>query len=291
MRTLASMNRRARAGRQAITTRRASMKAGKSTRQDPISWSRGVPAAFLVGALLLAVLSVPAVLVPGTLIGATIAAALFAGAFLAKRRGWRSRAAAGALMGVLLALAVSIAAWAVAPGEPEAALWRVITLNVVVNSMITPLDDAMTGWFGGVALLEQQQQVRFAVSNLVFGLLAGLLGGLLASGKPRPAGDAPSPEGEEAAKPATGATEPQPQAEKPGDAAAPTASPADSPSLPAVPVADAEPVAEETSAPGYEPAPIPTESMESPELGDGAQESADGAEGHSTTNEPQEKSE
>ena len=245
--------------------------------------------AFLVGVLLLAVLSVPAVLIPGTLIGATIAAALFAGAFLAKRRGWRSRAAAGALMGVLLALAVSIAAWGMAPGEPDAALWQVIALNVVVNSMITPLDDAMTGWLGGVALLEQQQQhVRFAVSNLVFGLLAGLLGGLLASGRPRPAGDAPSPEGEDAAEPATGATESPPQAEKPGNAAAPTASPADSPSLPAVPVAEAELVAEETGAPVGETAPLPMEPLEEDA---GALESADGAEGHSTTDEPQEKSE
>ncbi len=288
MRTLASMNRRAKAGRQVIVARRAGVKDRKSMRQDPSSWSLGVPVAFLVGVLLLAVLSVPAVLIPGTLIGATIAAALFAGALLAKRRGWRSRAAAGALMGVLLALAVSIAAWGMAPGEPDAALWQVIALNVVVNSMITPLDDAMTRWLGGVALLEEQQHVRFAVSNLVFGLLAGLLGGLLASGRPRAADDTPSPEEEDAPEPANGPTESPPQADKLEDAAAPTASPAELPSTPRVPVAEAEPVAVETGAPVGETAPLPMEPLEEDA---GALESADGAEGHSTTDVPQEKNE
>ncbi len=145
-------------------------------------------AIFLAYGLLLAVaLSIPAIFVPGTRIGALLAAALLTGAIASRGRSWPLRLAWGSLMGLLLGGALSVAAWALLSDAPDAALWQATGLNVAANSTIRPVDEALGSWLSGYELLEDRLlYIRFAVSNLLLGLVGGLGGGLLASGRPRP---------------------------------------------------------------------------------------------------------
>ena len=149
----------------------------------------GTTTVLAVGLLLTTALSLPAVLEPSTRSGATLAGALIAGALAAKGKTWPARAARGALLGLLLGAALSIAGWGLLSNAPDAALWQVTGLNVAANSTIRPVDEAVTSWFSGYGLLEGHLlYIRFAVSNLLLGLVGGLAGGLLASGRLREAG-------------------------------------------------------------------------------------------------------
>ena len=150
-------------------------------------WLRALPwrasLAFVTGTLIGAALSVPAVLVPGTRTGATIAAALFAGALIARGRAVMPRVVVGGAMGLALALTISATASLLVRDEPNAALWQVITREVVTHSMIAPLDEVIAPWLDGFEQLEEHLLLaRFAASNLVLGLAGGFLGGLLSSG-------------------------------------------------------------------------------------------------------------
>ena len=138
------------------------------------------------GFLLTATLSLPAVLVPGTRVGATLAGALIAGALAGRGKGLWVRAASGALVGLLLGAALSVAAWGLLSDDPNAALWQVTGLNILANSNIRPVDDGLSSWLGGYDQLEGHLiYFRSAASNVLLGLVGGLVGGLLASGKPR----------------------------------------------------------------------------------------------------------
>ena len=150
-------------------------------------WLRALPwrasLAFVTGTLIGAALSVPAVLVPGTRTGATIAAALFAGALIARDRAVMPRVVVGGAMGLALALTISATASLLVRDEPNAALWQVITREVVTHSMIAPLDEVIAPWLDGFEQMEEHLLLaRFAASNLVLGLAGGFLGGLLSSG-------------------------------------------------------------------------------------------------------------
>ena len=149
-----------------------------------------IAGALLTGAILMVALSVPAVLVPNTRVGATLAAVLVASALAARGRGWPSRAAAGAALGVALAIAVSAAAWGLLIVEPDAPVWRIVARDVVGNSMGTPLDGPLESWLNGFGQAEEHMLlVRFGASNLVLAIAGGLLGGLLASGSRTGSGD------------------------------------------------------------------------------------------------------
>ena len=128
------------------------------------------------------VLSVPAVLVPGTRVGAMAAGALITGGMIGKGDNWWIRALAGRLIGVLLGLGVSVAAWDLLTfGSPEAS-WQVTTRNIVTNSTVAILDDAIGSWLDGFEAMEGNLlHAQFMSVNLLLGLLGGSLGGWLAS--------------------------------------------------------------------------------------------------------------
>ena len=94
------------------------------------------------------------------------------------------RVVVGGVMGLALALTISATALLLVRDEPDAALWQVITREVVTHSMIGPLDEVIAPWLGGFEQMEEHLLLaRFTASNLVLGLAGGLLGGLLASGR------------------------------------------------------------------------------------------------------------
>ena len=174
--------------------------------------------AFVTGALIVAALSVPAVLVPGTRTGATVAAALFSGALMARGRVVMSRVVVGGAMGLALALTMSASALLLVSDEPNAALWQVITREVVTHSMIAPLDEVIAPWLGGFEQMEEHLLLaRFAVSTLVLGLAGGLLGGLLASGSARDSGETPGTDEGEIKRPSDGAEDVEESADGPHD--------------------------------------------------------------------------
>ena len=181
-----------------------------------------IAGALFVGALLMVALSVPAVLVPGTRTGATVAAALIAGALAAKGRRWLPRAGVGVAMGVVLALAVSAAAWGVLSDAPDPLVWQVVALNVVTHSMVAPLDEVSPPWLGGFEQMEEHLLLaRFAVSNLFLGLVGGLLGGLLASGSAPGRGEMPGAEEDLERQPPDGVEDVEESEDGPHDAPPP----------------------------------------------------------------------
>ena len=172
-------------------------------------WLRALPwrasLAFVTGTLIVSALSVPAVLVPGTRTGATIAAALFAGALIARGRAVMPRVVVGVAMGLALALTISATASLLVRDEPNAALWQVITREVVTHSMIAPLDEVIAPWLDGFEQMEEHLLLaRFAASNLVLGLAGGFLGGLLSSGSAPGRGETPGTEEDARKQPSDG---------------------------------------------------------------------------------------
>ena len=132
----------------AVTAARLGLRLGGAGRWD--WWPLLGPVAVLaVGFLLTVALSFPAVLVPGTRVGAMLAGALIAGALAGRGRSPRARAASGALMGLLLGAALSVAAWGLLSDAADAALWQVTGVNIVANSNIRPVDAGLGSWLGG----------------------------------------------------------------------------------------------------------------------------------------------
>ena len=180
----------------AVTTAKLWLRLGRAGRWN---WRPllGAVAVLAVGFLLTVALSLPAALVPGTRLGAMLAGALIAGALVGRGKAPRARAASGGLMGLLLGAVISVAAWGLLSDAPDAALWQVTGLNIMANSNIPPVDQGLRSWIGGYDQLGGHLlYVRFAVSNLLLGLLGGLLGGLLAFGNPSVPVDAAAPENE-----------------------------------------------------------------------------------------------
>ncbi len=180
----------------AVTAARLGLRPGGAGRWN---WRPllGVAAVLAVGVLLIVALSLPATLVPGTRVGSMLAGALIAGALVGRGKAPLVRAASGGLMGLLLGAAISVVAWGLMSDAPDAAVWQVTGLNIMANSNIPPVDQQLRSWIGGYDQLEGHLlYVRFAVSNLLLGLLGGLVGGLLASGNPRAPVDAAAPENE-----------------------------------------------------------------------------------------------